>query len=79
MVVSTDARNSHPRADTVLVSVGAANPEIGTVQPLKEIGRVIRRPRNDTARVRSRGPCRLALSRAAASVQAVQLMVQVRH
>jgi len=29
-------------ADTVLVSVGAANAEIGTVQPLKEIGRVTR-------------------------------------
>ncbi len=29
-------------ADTVLVSIGAANPEIGTVQPLKEIGRVTR-------------------------------------
>src|ERR1700752_430401 len=26
-------------ADTVLVSIAAANPEIGTVQPLKEIGR----------------------------------------
>ncbi|HSB41490.1 MAG TPA: cysteine desulfurase family protein [Methylomirabilota bacterium] len=29
-------------ADTALVSVAAANPEIGTVQPLKEIGRVTR-------------------------------------
>ena len=29
-------------ADTVLVSIGAANAEIGTVQPLKEIGRVTR-------------------------------------
>ncbi len=28
--------------DTVLVSIAAANPEIGTVQPLKEIGRVTR-------------------------------------
>ena len=29
-------------ADTALVSIAAANPEIGTVQPLKEIGRVTR-------------------------------------
>lgn len=29
-------------ADTQLVSIAAANPEIGTVQPLKEIGRVTR-------------------------------------
>lgn len=29
-------------ADTVLVSIAAASPEIGTVQPLKEIGRVTR-------------------------------------
>lgn len=29
-------------ADTTLVSIAAANPEIGTVQPLKEIGRVTR-------------------------------------
>jgi cysteine desulfurase len=28
--------------DTVLVSIAAANPEIGTVQPLKEIGRITR-------------------------------------
>ncbi|MGH7368212.1 MAG: cysteine desulfurase family protein [Candidatus Rokuibacteriota bacterium] len=28
--------------DTILVSIAAANPEIGTVQPLKEIGRVTR-------------------------------------
>ncbi|HET9925530.1 MAG TPA: aminotransferase class V-fold PLP-dependent enzyme, partial [Methylomirabilota bacterium] len=28
--------------DTALVSIAAANPEIGTVQPLKEIGRVTR-------------------------------------
>jgi cysteine desulfurase len=32
-------------ADTALVSIGAANPEIGTVQPLKEIGRVTREAR----------------------------------
>jgi cysteine desulfurase len=29
-------------SETVLVSIAAANPEIGTVQPLKEIGRVTR-------------------------------------
>ena len=29
-------------ADTTLVSIAAANPEIGTVQPLKEIGRLTR-------------------------------------
>jgi cysteine desulfurase len=29
-------------ADTALVSIAAANPEIGTVQPLKEIGRITR-------------------------------------
>jgi cysteine desulfurase len=28
--------------DTTLVSIAAANPEIGTVQPLKELGRVAR-------------------------------------
>lgn len=31
--------------DTALVSIGAANPEVGTVQPLKEIGRVTREAR----------------------------------
>ncbi|HKW94696.1 MAG TPA: cysteine desulfurase family protein [Methylomirabilota bacterium] len=40
--VDPAALRSALTADTVLVSVGAANPEIGTVQPLKEIGRVTR-------------------------------------
>jgi cysteine desulfurase len=40
--VDPDALRSALTADTALVSVAAANPEIGTVQPLKEIGRVTR-------------------------------------
>ena len=38
--VDPAALRSALTVDTVLVSVGAANAEIGTVQPLKEIGRV---------------------------------------
>jgi cysteine desulfurase len=40
--VDPDALRSALTADTALVSIAAANPEIGTVQPLKEIGRVTR-------------------------------------
>jgi cysteine desulfurase len=40
--VDPDALRSTLTADTALVSIAAANPEIGTVQPLKEIGRVTR-------------------------------------
>jgi cysteine desulfurase len=46
--VDPEALRAALTADTVLVSIAAANPEIGTVQPLKEI-----------ARARSAG-CRLA-------------------
>jgi cysteine desulfurase len=40
--VDPDALRAALTTDTALVSIGAANPEIGTVQPLKEIGRVTR-------------------------------------
>ena len=40
--VDPAALRSALTADTLLVSIAAANPEIGTVQPLKEIGRVTR-------------------------------------
>jgi len=40
--VDPDALRAALTADTALVSIAAANPEIGTVQPLKEIGRVPR-------------------------------------
>jgi cysteine desulfurase len=40
--VDPDALRSTLTADTALVSIAAANPEIGTVQPLKEIGPVTR-------------------------------------
>lgn len=40
--VDPGALRSALAADTALVSIAAANPEIGTVQPLKEIGRVTR-------------------------------------
>jgi cysteine desulfurase len=40
--VDPDALRAALAADTALVSIAAANPEIGTVQPLKEIGRVTR-------------------------------------
>jgi cysteine desulfurase len=40
--VDPDALRSALAADTTLVSIAAANPEIGTVQPLKEIGRLTR-------------------------------------
>jgi cysteine desulfurase len=40
--VDPDALRAALTADTMLVSIGAANAEIGTVQPLKEIGRVTR-------------------------------------
>jgi cysteine desulfurase len=40
--VDPDALRAALTADTALVSIAAANPEIGTVQPLKEIGRVTR-------------------------------------
>lgn len=40
--VDPEALRAALTADTVLVSIAAANPEIGTVQPLKEIARVTR-------------------------------------
>jgi cysteine desulfurase len=40
--VDPDTLRAALTPDTVLVSIAAANPEIGTVQPLKEIGRVTR-------------------------------------
>jgi cysteine desulfurase len=40
--VDPGALRSALAADTALVSIAAANPEIGTVQPLKEISRVTR-------------------------------------
>jgi cysteine desulfurase len=40
--VDPDTLRAALTADTVLVSIAAANPEIGTVQPIKEIGRVTR-------------------------------------
>ena len=40
--VDPAALRSALTADTALVSIAAANPEIGTVQPLKEIGRITR-------------------------------------
>jgi cysteine desulfurase len=40
--VDPEALRAALTADTALVSIAAANPEIGTVQPLKEIGRVTR-------------------------------------
>jgi cysteine desulfurase len=40
--VDPDTLRAALTADTALVSIGAANPEIGTVQPIKEIGRITR-------------------------------------
>jgi cysteine desulfurase len=41
-LIDPDVLRASLTADTALVSIAAANPEIGTVQPLKEIGRVSR-------------------------------------
>ncbi|MBX3300395.1 MAG: cysteine desulfurase [Acidobacteria bacterium] len=41
-IVSADAVKDAIRPDTILVSVMAANNEIGTLQPIDEIGRIVR-------------------------------------
>jgi cysteine desulfurase len=41
-LIDPDVLRASLTSDTVLVSIAAANPEIGTLQPLKEIGRVSR-------------------------------------
>lgn len=41
--VSPEAVQNHLRKDTILVSIMAANNEIGTINPLGEIGRICRR------------------------------------
>ena len=41
-LVSLDLLNSSIRPDTILVSIMYANNEIGTIQPIKEISRIIR-------------------------------------
>lgn len=41
-LIDPGAVNSCLRTDTVLVSIGAANNEVGTIQPLKEIAQVVR-------------------------------------
>ena len=46
-VVSVEALKKLLKKNTILVSVGLANSEIGTVQPLAKIGRIIREERKE--------------------------------
>lgn len=41
-IISLDELNSAIRPDTALVSIMAVNNEIGVIQPIKEIGNVIK-------------------------------------
>lgn len=53
-VIKLDELAAAVREDTVLITVMAANNEIGTIQPLKEIGEIAKRTESFSIRMRCR-------------------------